>query len=71
MSIFPFHPLLNSLNIFTLWHLTLVGAGLISLLDMNRWKAAAAVVIVWGLSQLFSLASLSFVRDSLHLLLQT
>jgi hypothetical protein len=66
---FSLRALLHSLNIFTLWYLTLVGSGIISLLDMNRWKAAAAVVIVWGLSQLISLASLSFVRDTLHLLL--
>lgn len=66
---FPLHALLNSLNIFTLWYLMLVASGLVSLFEMKRWKAAFAVSIVWGLSQLVSIASLSFLRNTLHLLL--
>ena len=66
---FPLRALLNSLNIFTLWYLMLVASGLVSLFEMKRWKAAFAVSIVWGLSQLVSIASLSFLRNALHLLL--
>ena len=66
---FQLHALLNSLNIFTLWYLTLVATGLVSLFELKRWKAAAAVCIIWGLSQLVSIASLSFLRNTLHLLL--
>jgi len=47
----------------------LVASGLVSLFEMKRWKAVAAVSIVWGLSQLVSIASLSFLRNALHLLL--
>ena len=65
----PAGPLLNSLNIFTLWYVVLLAGGVSVLCATRPLKAALVVLLVWGSSLAFHTAVLRLLRDALHLAL--
>jgi hypothetical protein len=62
-------PLLNSLNIFTLWYVGVLIAGVGVLSAARPLKATLLVLLVWGSSLAFHIAVFRLLRDALHLAL--
>jgi hypothetical protein len=60
-------PLLNSLNIFTIWYVVLLIAGVGVLCAARPLKATLLVLLVWGSSLAFQTAVFRVLRDVLHL----
>jgi hypothetical protein len=62
-------PLLNSLNIFTLWYVVLLIGGVGVLCAARPLKATLLVFVAWGSSLAFHTAVFRLLRDALHLAL--
>lgn len=60
-------PLLNSLNIFTLWYVVLLVAGVGVLCAARPLKSTLLVLLVWGSSLAFQTAVFRLLREALHL----
>jgi len=59
--------LLNAINPFTVWYLTVLTAGIRTQSRLSRTNATLVVILTWLSSMLFTLGSVSFIRSQLHL----
>lgn len=60
--------LLNSLNIFTLFYITIQVMGISNQSGFLRLKSLLIVLIVWSAYLLFNIGSIKLMRDTMHLL---
>ncbi len=61
--------LLASINIFTLWYLVVLTAGLSVLCTISRLKALLIAFLAWAISQTFTLGAVKLIQDAMHFVL--
>jgi hypothetical protein len=59
--------LLNALNLFTLLYVVFLTEGIALQTGFSRRKAIFVVLPAWGLSVLFQVGTISFLRETMHL----
>jgi len=61
------HALLSSLTVFSVLYLAVLTGGMVTLCGFRTRRALLLVVCVWGVSAMLNVATLSSIRDLLHL----
>jgi hypothetical protein len=63
----PIHSLLRSLNIFTLWYIVILAAGIRVLFSLSRFKSVLVAVSAFSLSVVLDIGVISLLIPALHL----